>query len=81
MPGWLLLPRRPRGGAFGRSGLLPFITNLCTSALLCWSPKIDLLYRPLPGQFLVFKLDLDHPSVMRSYSMSGPQGTEPIVLA
>jgi ferredoxin-NADP reductase/MOSC domain-containing protein YiiM/ferredoxin len=32
---------------------------------------------PLPGQFLVFKLDLDNHSapVMRSYSMSGPPGT------
>jgi ferredoxin-NADP reductase/MOSC domain-containing protein YiiM/ferredoxin len=27
----------------------------------------------LPGQFLVFKLDLD-PPILRSYSMSGPQG-------
>jgi ferredoxin-NADP reductase/MOSC domain-containing protein YiiM/ferredoxin len=27
---------------------------------------------PLPGQFLVFKLDLN-PAIMRSYSMSGPQ--------
>ncbi|HTZ60120.1 MAG TPA: 3-alpha domain-containing protein, partial [Acidobacteriaceae bacterium] len=27
---------------------------------------------PLPGQFLVFKLDLN-PSLMRSYSISGPQ--------
>ena len=27
---------------------------------------------PLPGQFLVFKLDLN-PPIMRSYSMSGPQ--------
>src|SRR5208282_2375556 len=32
---------------------------------------------PLPGQFLVFKLDLDKDSdpVLRSYSMSGPPGT------
>ena len=28
---------------------------------------------PLPGQFLVFRLELDHPT-LRSYSMSGPQG-------
>jgi ferredoxin-NADP reductase/MOSC domain-containing protein YiiM/ferredoxin len=27
---------------------------------------------PLPGQFLVFRLDLD-PPILRSYSMSGPQ--------
>jgi ferredoxin-NADP reductase/MOSC domain-containing protein YiiM/ferredoxin len=28
----------------------------------------------LPGQFLVFKLNLDNAPVMRSYSMSGPPG-------
>jgi ferredoxin-NADP reductase/ferredoxin len=35
------------------------------------------LSAPLPGQFLVFKLELDAHSapIMRSYSMSGPQGT------
>ena len=65
----------PRGRAFGRSVLRRFNQECVDVRSLFWSPRIDPLCRHrLPGQFLVFKLELDTAPILRSYSMSGPQG-------
>jgi MOSC domain-containing protein YiiM/ferredoxin-NADP reductase len=60
-----LVAAQERHGLGGNAGLAP------SSAPPAWP-----LSAPLPGQFLVFKLELDRGSapILRSYSMSGPPG-------